>query len=99
MGLKRRVEKSYSIEEMMNIINNDFIIKGISDHGDESQRIYVISSTCFQKDSKRFVMCDSRDNDTANEEGWEGTNLLKPYYGATIMEVITKCFVDIANHG
>ena len=97
MGLKRRESRSYSVEEMMNIINKNFI-KGGNNSG-ESKRIYVISSTCFQDDSKRFLMCDSRDEDTANEEGYEGTNLLKPYYGRTISSVVTQCFVDRANHG
>lgn len=97
MGLKRRESKSYSVEEMMNIINKNFI-KGGNNSG-EDKRIYVISSTCFQDDSKRFLMCDSRDEDAADEEADELDNLLQTYYGRTISEVVTKAFIDRHNHG
>lgn len=93
MGLKRKVKKTYSIDEMINIINKDFIHNTAASAGGF---IYVLSSTCFQDDNKRFIMCDSKDNESCRDDE---CNYVKPYYGKSILEAVTRCFVDRANHG
>ena len=82
MALKRRVEKSYSIEEMMEIINEDFIMK--SGHS----RHYIIGNTCFTDDSEKYLVADLRYANTDFDD------LLPTYYGHSILEAVTKCFLD-----
>jgi len=94
MALKRREGRSYSVEEMMNSLNKEFI-KGNRD-SDSDTTIYVISSTCFQDSSKRFLVCDSRDNESREEAESEW---LSPHYGSTILEAVTKAFANRNSNG
>ena len=95
MGLKRKAAKAYSIDEMLFLINYDFIelgragklIKGSCPH-------YVLGSTCFSSKDRKWIICDSRDN----TEDTDIDDLLEVYYGSTIEEVITRCFIDRENH-
>lgn len=89
MALKRRVEKSYSLQEMMEIISRDFI-------QNVSSRHYILTPTCFKgqkHDADRWLMCDSR----AISENGGGTDELPSYFGHTIIEAVTKCFNDRKN--
>ena len=87
MELRRRVEKSYTIDEMMIEINKEFIGNSIV----EDARHYIIGNTCFTDDSEKFLVADLRyDADPV-------VNLLPTYYGNTILEAVTKCFVDRFN--
>jgi len=95
MALKRRVEKSYSVDEMFELINKQFIIFG--NHDSVDTRHYNLSSTCFQGEKgikDRYIMSDSRDN---QEDIENIDDLLPVYYGSTIDEVVTKCFIDRKN--
>ena len=95
MGLKRKAARAYSIDEMLFLINYDFIelgragklIKGSCPH-------YVLGSTCFSSKDRKWIICDSRDN----TEDTDIDDLLEVYYGSTIEEAITRCFMDRVNH-
>ena len=95
MALKARKKiKKYAIDDiddMIKIVNADFIRSG------KQKRHFVITNTCFIKNDLRFMMCDSRESylDTSQFI----TDKLPCYYGASIEEVVTKCFNDRANHG
>ena len=95
MALKRREGRSYDVDEMMSMLNKEFIERGTGG-ADEDSIVYVISSTCFQDDNKRFLVCDSRDNNSKQDEG---TGWLEPFYGANIIEAVTKAFVNKNKHG
>tara|TARA_R110000744_G_scaffold170914_2_gene289258 strand:- start:2839 stop:3159 length:321 start_codon:yes stop_codon:yes gene_type:complete len=96
MGLKRRVARAYSIDEMLFLINYDFIESGRSGKMKQGHTPhYVIGPTCFAGLEKRWLLADSRDEidgDVVEDE-------LDSYYGATIEEVVTACFMDRKNHG
>ncbi|MGK0464834.1 hypothetical protein [Clostridium sp.] len=93
MGLnKRRKEKSYSLDEMFAVINDNFISSSES----KNTPHYVVSPTCFKDIEKNFLVCDSRETGN-NVEDYEGK--LEFYYGKTIIEAVTKCFVDFRKNG
>ena len=96
MGLKRRAARAYSIDEMLFLINYDFIERGRRGHLNEAgdHHYYVVGPTCFSSKDKKWIICDSRDN----TENKDIDDLLEVYYGSTIEEVITKCFMDRGNH-
>lgn len=92
MALKRRVEKTYSLQEMLSIISEDFIKYGSTVDIDNPIHHYVLSPTCFtgsKGDDSRWLMCDSR----TNRDGDVVDDELPLFYGATILEAVTKCFV------
>jgi hypothetical protein len=94
MGLnKRRKEKSYSLDEMFALINDNFISSSES----ENTPHYVVSPTCFKDIEKNWLVCDSRSTGHDNDDDSEGK--LKLYYGKTIIEAVTKCFVDFKKNG
>jgi hypothetical protein len=85
MGLnKRKEEKSFSIDTMLAFVNYDFIHSPPS----ENTRHYVISPTCFVEKEKRWLLCDGRADDRSYND------LLPEYYGKTITEAVTKCFLE-----
>ena len=97
MGLlKRRVARAYSIDEMLFLINYDFIESGRSGKMKQGHTPhYVIGPTCFAGLEKRWLLADSRDEidgDVVEDE-------LDSYYGSTIEEAVTACFIDRKNHG
>tara|TARA_R110002051_G_scaffold315870_1_gene394785 strand:+ start:1366 stop:1650 length:285 start_codon:yes stop_codon:yes gene_type:complete len=94
MALKRRVEKSYSLDEMFTIINKKFINR----KSDDISKIphYVISPTCFETKGKEWLVADSRDSEYFNHRKEDELGV---YYGSTIIEAVTKCFLDIKNNG
>ena len=96
MGLKRKAARAYSIDEMLFLINYDFIERGRSGQLNEAgdHPYYVLGPTCFGSKDRQWIICDSRDN----TENTDIDNLLEVYYGSTIEEVITKCFIDRVNH-
>tara|TARA_R110000796_G_scaffold181330_1_gene297896 strand:+ start:38616 stop:39047 length:432 start_codon:yes stop_codon:yes gene_type:complete len=96
MALKRRVEKNYSLDEMMYIINKHFIEQEKNRPSDiEPIRKFSIEPTCFKGDVQRWIVCDSR---STSSEVDHIADLLPTYYGSTILESVTKCFMDRANH-
>ena len=92
MGLKRKAARAYSIDEMLFLIiergRNGQLSEGV-DHP-----YYVLGPTCFNNNDRKWIICDSRDD----HENSDTEYLLEVYYGSTIEEVITKCFIDRANH-
>tara|TARA_R110002049_G_scaffold25856_2_gene90400 strand:+ start:739 stop:1029 length:291 start_codon:yes stop_codon:yes gene_type:complete len=96
MALKtRKKRKEYTIEEMIKIVNLRFITEAAG--SDVVPSHFTIGSACFEGEiDKIFIMCDSREN-SYDPNQWD--NMLPTYYGATILEVVTKCFEDRANHG
>ena len=96
MGLKRKAARAYSIDEMLFLINYDFIESGRAGKmkDNENYSYYVLGPTCFSCQDRKYMMCDSRDN----TENTDIDGLLEVYYGSTIEEVITKCFMDRVNH-
>ena len=95
MGLKRKAARAYSIDEMLFLINYDFIESGRSGNmNGEHVPHYIISPTCFVSLEKKWLICDSRDNG----EGLSLIDELDSYYGATIEEAVTACFTDRRNH-
>jgi len=96
MGLNRRSARAYSIDEMLFLINYDFIESGRTGkrRANEKYPYYVLGPTCFSSQDRKYIMCDSRDN----TESTDIDDLLKVYYGSTIEEAITKCFTDRSNH-
>jgi hypothetical protein len=98
LNLKRRVEKSYSLDEMMYIVNKHFIEQDKARPANYNPiRRFSIESTCFDNKNDRWIVCDSRSNNS--EVGIaHDPPLLPSYYGATILEAVTKCFVDRTNH-
>ena len=96
MALKRRIEKTYSLEEMFFIINKEFI-NFHSKTGDPIAH-YVISPTCFQDEDKVWLVYDSRYN-VDNDDDNDIEDKLGVYYGKTIIEAVTKCFIDFRKNG
>lgn len=92
MALKERIKvKVPPIDEMMKEINRNFIEKGRDVGAREAPRHYVIGVTCFEDENTRFLVCDSREEDIED-------NRLPFYYGSTILEAVTKCYLDPKNH-
>tara|TARA_R100000541_G_scaffold13397_1_gene22364 strand:+ start:3529 stop:3819 length:291 start_codon:yes stop_codon:yes gene_type:complete len=96
MGLKRRVKKTYSVDEMLAILNKDFTKHGRN--ADSYDPTYSISTTCFEDDKQRFMLIDSR-TDRHTVEDKPITDELKPFYGSTILEAITQAFSYRQKHG
>lgn len=90
MELKRKRAAPYTIEEMMTILNKDFIDDTTGGYKNKA-RAYVISSTKFKYIDKKFVICDDQE-DSQNENP-----PLTPYYGSTIMECVSKAFIAFSN--
>lgn len=98
LELKRRVERSYSLDEMMTIVNRHFIGNEKDRPADiEPIRKFGIEPTCFP-DEDRWLVTDTRANHYLGEAVVHDPPLLPCYYGATILEAVTKCFLDRANH-
>jgi len=98
LKLKRRVEKSYSLDEMMYIINKRFIETRSNRPLDYKPiRRFGIQPTSFENDEDRWLICDIR---SISSEGGIAHDppLLPTYYGSTIQEAVTKCFLDRKNH-
>ena len=88
MALKKRKQgKSYTIDEMMFLINYRFITGS-------SGESYVISNTSFKESYKRIIICDAKYYELENED----YDSMKNYYGSTILEAVTNCFNDRENH-
>ena len=83
---KRKKGKDYTIDQMMHLINYKFI-NGLSEDS------YVISNTAYKENHKRIIICDAK-YETEDEE----YDLMKNYYGSTILEAVTDCFADRENH-
>jgi len=93
MALRERKKvKEYSIDEMMRIINCNFI----NTNHEHPIPNYVISSTTWLEAQKSFIVCDSREEELKIEDG--DPERLANYYGETIKEAVTKCFDDRINH-
>lgn len=93
MGLRERKKvRDYSIDDMMSMINHKFVT------GAEVDVLnYVIGNTTWKGEEKAFIVMDSRDEyDTDGSIIEEGR--LKPYFGYSIKEAVSKCFNDRANH-
>ena len=87
MALKKRKQgKSYTIDEMMFLINYRFITGS-------SGESYVISNTAFKESDKKIIICDAK-----YELDDEDYDFMKNYYGSTILEAVTNCFNDRENH-
>jgi hypothetical protein len=94
MALKRKIAKTYSIEEMMYIINKEFINNG--ENNRESIKHYVISPTChtgLMQFSHKWLLCDSREHDDNNNDENLSDQLYPSFYGSTIFEAVNKCFM------
>lgn len=98
LKLKRRIEKSYSLDEMMFMVNRRFIEQDKNRPSNyDPIRKFSIEPTCYDNEADRWVVCDSRS--TSSENGIaHDPPLLPTYYGSTILEAATKCFLDRANH-
>ena len=87
MELKKRKQgRDYTIDEMMYLINYCFITGS-------SGESYVITNTSFKESHKRIIVCDAK-----YELDDEEYDLMKNYYGSTILEAVTNCFNDRENH-
>ena len=89
MALKeRKTGRDYSLDEMMYMINYNFITKT------ETEPIlnYTIQATSWQDADERWLVCDSRDEEYVSD------GRLEDYYGSTILEAVTLCFNDRQNH-
>lgn len=87
MALKKRKQgRDYTIDQMMYLINHSFI-------NGSSEESYVISNTAYKEPHKKIVICDAK-YETEDED----YDLMKNYYGSTILEAVTNCFNDRENH-
>lgn len=91
MELKRKKGREYTLDEMMYLINYNFIT-GVHQ---EDALSFTISSTCFSSKEKRWIVCDSRED---QDKYGEHQDVLPTYYGETTLEAVEKCFKDRKNH-
>jgi len=98
LNLKRKVEKSYSLDEMMYIVNKNFIENARNRPSDyDTVERFAIEPTCHDRDEDRWIVCDSRATNAAAAIAHQ-PKLLPTYYGKTILEAVTRCFLDRDNH-
>lgn len=95
MELKKRIIKSYSVSEMMTILNKDFIGYG------GAYKRYVLLTTCFNNDEDRFAMVDSRFAikirvDEHSEQN--DPDFLQSFYASTMEEAVSKAFNNSRKH-
>ena len=83
--------------EMMTIVNKRFI-KQEKDRPSDYDHIrkFGIEQTCFPEEN-RWLVTDTRRSISEDVIDYDPP-LLPCYYGATISEAVTKCFMDRDNH-
>jgi len=95
MALKRRsLRKNLTTDELLLAINRSFIKHNVSSVTKIPKfNIELIELTCLEYHPKRFLVCDSRENEY---EGERPDDMLPCYYGATIHEALMEAY---KNHG
>ncbi len=99
MGLRERrkpinvedATKKLSIDEMLSYINRDSIAS------DQNPVDYVIG-TCkhtIHSDGKIFLLTDCREHLDPDHEDWSWGEELPPFYGKTIREAVSKCYISL----
>ena len=92
MALKRKnLRKDLTTDELLLAINRSFIKEPGSSVAKTPK--FNIEVTCLKEDSKRFLVCDSRENEY---EGDGPDGMLPCYNGSTIHEALMEAY---KNHG
>ncbi len=99
MGLRKRrkaisvedITKDLSVDEMFSYINKDWAAN------DEDQRDYIIGlcKNRIHAEGKVFLLTDSRENLDLEHESWSFGEELEPFYGKTIREAVSKCYISL----
>ncbi len=99
MGLRKRrkpinledITDGLSIDEMLKYINRDWASK------DEDARDYIIGlcKNTIHSAGKVFLLADSREHLDPDHEDWSCGEELPPFYGKTIREAVSKCYISL----
>ena len=99
MGLRKRrrpidsgdITKDLSIDDMFRYINKEFVSQ---DHN-PIEYVLGICKSLIHSEGKIFLLYDARESLDPDHEEWSWGEELPPFYGITIREAVSKCYVSL----
>ena len=99
MGLRKRrkpisaksIAEDLSIDDMFKYINREFV----SQDSNPVEYVLGICKDVIHCGGKVFLLYDARESLDPDHEDWSWGEELPPFYGRTIREAVSKCYVSL----